>query len=109
MAIAPIDLQTIFSQVDKVARTQMAQKEGQAMQQAIQGATLQKKTEEQINQVNEAQDTGEGADKINDNNRRQNDGRKSDGKSHDEKDKEEDGQLSVLSDPYLGKKIDISL
>jgi hypothetical protein len=109
MAIAPIDLQTIFSQVDKVARTQMAQREGQALQQAIQGTVLQRKTEEQINQVNEAQNTGEGADKINDNNQRQNSGKKNDGKKKDEKDNEEEDQFSVLSDPCLGKKIDISL
>jgi hypothetical protein len=109
MAIAPIDLQTVFSQVDKVGRAQMAQREGQALQQAIQGAELQRKTEEQINQVNQAQNTGEGADKINDNNRRHNEGRKNDGKKQDEKDKEEESQFSVLSDPCLGKKIDISL
>jgi hypothetical protein len=61
MAIQPIDLQTLFTQIDKVGKAQSAQREGLAVQQAIQGVQLQRKTEEQIQSVNEAQDTGEGA------------------------------------------------
>ncbi len=63
MAITPIDLQAIFSQVDKVGKNQAAQKEGQALHQAIQGAQLERKNEEHIQQVNEAQNTGEGVRK----------------------------------------------
>ena len=111
MAIAPIDLQTLFTQVDKVGRAQVAQREGQALQQAIQGVEIQRKTEENIKQVNEAQNTGEGTDKINDQSQRQGsdskkDGKKKDGSQHNE---EAEEHLSVLRDPYLGKKIDISL
>jgi len=109
MAIAPIDLQTLFSQVDKVGRTQAAQKEGQALAQSIQGAQLQKKTEEHIKQVNEAQSTGEGTDKINDHNRKQNPGEKNDGKKHDKNEIQDEEKLSVVQNPYLGNKIDISL
>ena len=109
MAIAPIDLQTLFSQVDKVARNQIAQKEGQAMQQSIQGSVIQKKAEDQVNQVNEAQNTGEGADKINDNSQRQNSEEKNKGRRQEDKEKEEKARLSVLRDPSLGNKIDISL
>jgi len=107
MAIAPIDLQTIFSQVDKVGRAQMAEKQGQALTQSIQGAELQRKTEEKINQVNETQDTGEGPDKIKDQNKRNNsDSKKEEKKQKDKKDEEH--QLSVLRDPSLGNKVDIS-
>ncbi|MCL2441106.1 MAG: hypothetical protein FWD14_05150 [Treponema sp.] len=109
MAIAPIDLQTIFSQVDKVGKTQAAQKEGQALQQAIQGAHIQKKTEEQIRQVNEAQNTGEGADKINDHSQRHNSGSGNEKKRKEEEEQEEEKKLGVLRDPYLGNKIDIRL
>jgi len=110
MAIAPIDLQTIFTQVDKVARNQLAQREGHTLQQSIQGAEIQRKKEEQINQVNEAQNTGEGADKINDHNQKQESGAKGDGKKQEKKSEEEKGELSVLSDPNpnIGKKVDIS-
>jgi hypothetical protein len=70
MAIQPIDLQTLFTQIDKVGKAQSAQKEGLAAQQALQGVQLQRKTEEHIQSVNEAQDTGEGAEKINDHGQR---------------------------------------
>jgi len=108
MAIAPIDLQTLFTQLDKVAKTQTAQRESQVIQQAVQGVQLQRKTEEQIEQVNEAQNMGEGVEKIND--KRNNDkseGRKKE-RERNEREKEEQ-KPSVLSDPSLGKNIDISL
>lgn len=106
MAIAPIDLQTLFTQLDKVGRTHVSQKEGQPLQEAMQGIQIQRKTDEQILQVNEAQNTGEGAEKVNDHGQKQHEG-KSNEKKHDE-DKDEDA-VSVLSDPSLGKNIDITL
>jgi len=108
MAIAPIDLQTLFTQLDKVGKTHASQKEGQAIQQALQSIQIQRKTEEQIQQINEAQNTGEGAEKVNDNGQRQNNGRNN-GKRQKKEDEKEKGNSSVLSDPSLGKKIDISL
>jgi hypothetical protein len=109
MALAPIDLQAIFSQVDKVGKTQAAQREGQTLHQSIQGVEIQRKTEEQIKQVNEAQNMGEGTEKINDKNsnhgQRQNRG----SRNQEDKDDEEEEQFSVLRDPLLGNKIDISL
>jgi len=110
MAIAPIDLQTIFSQVDKVGRSQAAQSEGQALAKTIQGVEIQQKTEERINQVNEAQNTGEGAEKINDQSHKQNQGGKNERRKHDEKEEaEEEKKLFIGREPSLGNKIDISL
>jgi len=114
MAIAPIDLQAIFSQVDKVGKSQAAQREGQILHQAMVGVQLQRKTEEHIQQVNEAQNTGEGVEKIKDRDAENKQKRNSGGKSgrNDENNEDENGeekQFSVLHDPYLGKKIDISL
>jgi len=109
MAIAPIDLQTLFTQVDKVGRSQAAQKEGQALAQAIQGAQIQKKTEEQILQVNEAQNTGEGAEKVNDHGHRQQEGKQGERKSKEEEESEAQAQAAFFQDPALGNKIDISL
>ncbi|MCL2759004.1 MAG: hypothetical protein FWD22_02205 [Treponema sp.] len=112
MAIAPIDLQTIFTQVDKVGKTQAAQKEGQALQQSIQGSEIQRKTEEQIKQVNETQNTGEGVDKVKDRNsssgQKQNNRGKNDESENDELNDSE-SKTSVLRNPCLGNKIDISL
>jgi len=111
MAIAPIDLQAIFSQVDKVGKTQAAQREGQTLHQAIIGVQIQRKTEENIKQVNQAQNTGDGAEKVKDRDNergyKQNSGKRKDESKEDED--AEEKQFSVLNDPYLGKKIDISL
>jgi hypothetical protein len=114
MAIQPIDLQTLFTQVEKVGKSQASQKEGLAVQQALQGIQIQRKTEEQIQSVNEAQDTGEGAKKVNDRGPRKN--------NEDEEDREKTGQTSagdagegeeednpaVIRDPALGRNIDVS-
>jgi hypothetical protein len=110
MAIAPIDLQTLFSQMDKVSRAQNSQREAQVIQQAVQGIQIQKKTEEQVQQVNEAQNTGEGVEKVNDRRHGQNRGAKKGNTQKDNSDNEEaEDQPFVLSDPNLGSKIDISL
>ena len=112
MGIAPLDLQTLFSQVDKVGKQQAAQREGQALQQSIQGVQLQRKADEQVQQVSQTPNFGEGADKVKD--RGPNHGgeqpgsgkQKSQNKNSND---DEQPQASFLSDPNLGKKINISL
>ena len=112
MAIQPIDLQTLFSQVDKIVKTQSAQLEGLAAQQAMQGVQLQRKTDAHIQEVNEAQDSGDGAEKVNDRNRRK--GGKGDSNQRFKSDETEEAENekqkpAFFSDPSLGKNIDISL
>jgi len=112
MAIQPIDLQTLFAQMDKVGKTQSAQREGLALQQAMQGAQIQRKTEEHIQSVNEAQNTGDdGTEKVKD--RSSHSGKDSDGEKKKENRKktseQEEDQSPVIHDPHLGRNIDISL
>jgi hypothetical protein len=109
MAIAPIDLQTLFSQLDKVSKTHASQREGQAVQQAIQGVQLQKKLEEEINQVNEAQNTGEGAEKIKDRGNEPNSEQKNNGKRKNNSQNDDNKETAfILRDLSLGNNIDIS-
>ena len=109
MAIAPIDLQTLFTQLDKVGKSHMTQRETQPIQQAIQAVQIQKKTEEQINQINQTQDTGDGAEKVNDHGHKQHEGSGKERQDKEELELEEKKRILELSDPALGKKIDISL
>jgi hypothetical protein len=112
MGIAPIDLQTLFTQVDKVGRSVSAQKEGQVLHQSILGVELQKKTEEQIKQVNETQNMGDGVEKIKDRESEHKQKRGGSGKEardHQNNDEPEEDQIPVLRHPNLGRKIDISL
>ncbi|MDR3167387.1 MAG: hypothetical protein LBT93_05540 [Treponema sp.] len=110
MAIQPIDLQTLFTQLDKVGKNQVAQKEGLHIQQALQGDQIQRKTDERIQSVNESQDTGEGAETIKDRTpRKNNDEEKQGREGQDESPPEEPQQeLRIFRDPDLGKNIDLS-
>jgi hypothetical protein len=110
MAIQPIDLQTLFTQMDKVGKAQIAQREGLALQEAAHGVLIQRKTEEHIQAVNEAQNTGEGTEKVKDRGAQGKDSGEE--KKKEERDKpsaQEEARSPVISDPSLGRNIDISL
>ena len=109
MAIQPIDLQTLFSQIDKVGKAQSAQREGLAIQQALQGVQLQRKIEEHIQEVNEAQNTGEGVEKVNDRGQRNEAGGGGKKEKGPDEEKNEENHSVVFRDPALGRNIDISL
>ena len=110
MAIQPIDLQTMFSQMDKVGKSQAFMREGQQIQDAIHQAQAQRKIEENIRSVNEAQNTGEEAGKIKDDNRRganANQGGSKE-KPDDSSEEQEQEKPGLIRDPALGRNIDIS-
>jgi len=110
MAIQPIDLQTLFTQVDKVGRAQIAQKEGLSIQQTIQGIQLERKNEQYIQSVNEAQNTGDGVENIKDRREREQAAADGEKKRQEEDEQEQEGKKnSVIKDPSLGKNIDISM
>jgi hypothetical protein len=112
MAIQPIDLQTLFTQLDKVGKSQASQREGLAVQQAIQQAEGQKKIEEQIQSVNEAGDAREDG-KINDQETRQKNGSRGEGAGADRTEKDDGEEAAAgpafIRDPALGRNIDIEL
>jgi hypothetical protein len=115
MAIQPIDLQALFSQVEKVGKTQASQKEGLAIQQAIQGVEIQRRTDENIQSVNETQDTGRGTEEISDRNARKRSSartsarqRQNGGEQDPNEDEGEQSKISALHDPALGRYIDFT-
>lgn len=110
MAIQPIDLQTLFTQVDKVGKREAVQKEGVQLQQSLQNVQIQKRTEERSHSVNETRDTGQGAERVKDRESRKWTGQE--GKDDEEKDGSgssgEDENSPVIRDPDLGRNIDVS-
>jgi hypothetical protein len=113
MAIQPIDLQTLFTQIDKVGKTQSDLKEGLQIQQALQGIRIQKKTEERAQTVNEFQNTGEGAERIKDRASRGQAGEEGTRRDRDNRADMDEGEAAtgdapVFRDPALGKNIDMS-
>jgi hypothetical protein len=111
MAIQPIDLQTLFTQVDKVGKNQSNQREGLAIQQALQNVQIQKKTEERVHTVNESQDVDQGPERISDRNARRKPGEEARSSSRREGPDGEvpdgDEPLPVIRDPDLGNNIDL--
>ncbi|AEJ19663.1 hypothetical protein [Gracilinema caldarium] len=108
MAIQPIDLQTLFTQMDKVARQKSAEKEGLVLQQSLQGAVNLKKTEEKVRSVNETKEPEGGAERIKDNNARNRSQEEFPEKKEEKKGPNEEKQIDVIQDPDLGKHIDVN-
>ncbi|MDR1375074.1 MAG: hypothetical protein LBJ24_08905 [Treponema sp.] len=108
MAIQPIDLQTLFTQVEKVGKSQAAQKEGLQIHQTLQGIQTQQKTEERIQSVNESQDMGDGAEAVKNRSPRKGGEQEQGREGAEEKTAEEQPESRVIQDPALGKIIDVS-
>ena len=107
MAIQPIDLQALFTQVDKVGKNQTMLRDGQQIQENIQQAETQRKLEENVRSVNEAQNMGEEAGTIKDQKGR---GANQGGTKGNQEEEEpaEDDKPELIRDPALGRNIDIS-
>jgi ribosomal protein L12E/L44/L45/RPP1/RPP2 len=109
MAIQPIDLQILFTQLEKVGKAQAFQKDGTLIQQAIQSVEQQRRTDENIRSVNEAQDTGRGTEEISDRNAHRRQAGEEEAGSREEKEEEEErAGVPVFKDPSLGKYVDFT-
>jgi hypothetical protein len=114
MPLQPIDLQTLFTQLDKVGKDLSVHKEGVQIQASVQGAEIQKKTDIRAHSVNEAQDAGEGPERLKDRTgRRQRDRQFSARDKNapaDESDRRsaESVEPGIISDPDLGRNLDVS-
>jgi hypothetical protein len=110
MPIRPIDLQTLLMQMSQVGRDQAVEKDGPALQSAIQGAALQKKEIETKESVRRTEDAKDGPGPIKD--RRGRKGRESEGGEGGEEQPEgeagEKAPEEVVRDPSLGNRIDLT-
>ncbi|MDR1178488.1 MAG: hypothetical protein LBK64_06650 [Spirochaetaceae bacterium] len=108
MAIQPIDLQTLFTQIDKVGKSQAEQREGLAIQQSLQSVQMQKKNDIRNESVNESRDPGEeGAERVRDRNA-ENSGGETERERKKREEDAEDLPLPVIKDTSVGKIIDLS-
>jgi hypothetical protein len=112
MAVQPIDLQTLFTQIDKVGKDQSVHREGAQIQASLQSVRVERLGVERDHSVNEAQGTGQdGAERIKDRRGRQRGGKESPpGSRAGNKQGSlagEDGE-AVIRDPCLGRLLDVS-
>ena len=114
MPIKPIDLQTLFTQMDRVGRERAAEKEIAAAQKSIQGAVIQKKAEEKARSVQKTDEAKDEADQSvairDDESSRRGKEREAAGekKQEDEESPEPEKTVEeVIRDKRLGGNIDI--
>ena len=106
MPLLPIDLQTMFSQMARVGTEQAAQRDVPPLYQAAQAAELVKKAEQEDKTVNQARETGEGAEKVKEDSPR---GERQKGQGRAGKPKEGPAmpKRDVVEDPALGHHVDL--
>jgi hypothetical protein len=113
MAISPIDLQTLFTQADKVGKQVGARQEGAAIAQSLQQTQMQQQIDERVRAIEDTPDQGEGAEGVRERKERREGEEAASGKKQgeaeedapEEKKKEDD----VFRSPAMGKNIDIML
>ena len=107
MPLLPIDLQTLFSQMNHVSREQSIQKEIPPQHQAVQGSEIAKNAEQKDNSVNETHEVGNGLEKIKEE-KKSNERKENRDKTDSEKKKSLSGSDNDLfKDPNLGHHVDI--
>ncbi|MDR0382896.1 MAG: hypothetical protein LBH50_02800 [Spirochaetaceae bacterium] len=104
MAMQPIDLQILFSQLDSVAKDASSQRDGLTLRGAIIASTLEKKTEEKSRAVNETRDSGESLETLRSG--KKHDTEKNSGKKIAQNGNEQNSR-SFFQDPSLGNYIDL--
>ncbi len=108
MPIQPIDMQTMFVRMHEIGKDQSAQKDVSQVQQAITASEIVKKTEEKDRTVNETNSTGEGIDRVKEEEEKKQ-GKERNKQNAQAKEKEgEEKKKSFFQDPNLGRHIDIS-
>lgn len=111
MAIQPIDLQTLYSQMDKVSKDVAFQQKGVYLNRDVNQADQQKKIDEQHKAIEKAKKEETDADKVKE---RQEQASGQQGQSQQKKSEEQqeepkpEVQYNWITDPNLGSHIDIS-
>ncbi|MCL2704967.1 MAG: hypothetical protein FWE72_02025 [Spirochaetaceae bacterium] len=105
MSIQPIDLQTLFLKMTQVGKDQAVEKDSIMLQQTLQGHEIAKRNQHSDNSVNKANNSDAGPEKTKED--------KEQGGNHDQKKRKKEKNKTfedkeILSDPDLGKNIDIS-
>ncbi|MDR2803833.1 MAG: hypothetical protein LBB22_06055 [Treponema sp.] len=107
MAMQPIDLQILFSQLDVVAKEAAAHKDGLTLRNAINASTFEKKFEEKSQSVNETRDTDDELESLS-SDKNQNSKKRNNNKKNERKDSGEQGGRQFFKDPSLGNYIDLT-
>ncbi len=107
MAIQPIDLQTMYSSLEKVSKMTAQKQQGIQLQSAIQQEELTKRVQEKASTVEKADMDDDGLSHVKD--RKNSDAEAQTSDEREEKNEEVvEEKFEVIKDPNLGQHIDIS-
>ena len=107
MPIRPIDLQTLLMQMSQVGRDQAVEKDGPALQSAMQGAAAAKKESEAREAVRLPEEPEQGASPIKDRSDRPRQGGQAEGGRSEDEEAEKPAE-EVVRDPSLGNRVDLT-
>lgn len=110
MAIQPIDLQTMYTQLEKVSKMAAHQQQGLQLQKAIHQEEQAKRLQEKNQTVEKAIMDDEGLPVVADRNKNARPEEDEEGKNQTNAQKDETipEEFEVIKDPRLGQHIDVS-
>jgi hypothetical protein len=110
MPLRPIDLQTLLMQMSQVGRDQAVEKDGPALQSAIQGAAAQKKEIEAKEAMHHVEEPKDGAGAVRERQGRPRRGTRqgASGQGEETPPGEEEPREEIVRDPSLGNRVDLS-
>ena len=106
MPFLPIDLQTMFGQMNQVGREQAVQKEIAPLLQALQGNEIARKTEQQDTSVTQTSEVGDGVESVKEEGKQEN-RRRREGKPEKKASDVQAHSRDTFKDPDLGHYVDI--
>jgi hypothetical protein len=106
--LLPIDLQTLFTQMNQVAKDQTVQKDSVPHAQAAAGSQIVKQMGERDTRVNETQRQEEGAEQVRRRSRREGQKKRQPPEAGKGKQTAEQKKKDVFRDPALGSHIDVT-
>ncbi len=109
MAIQPIDLQTMYTSLEKVSKLTAAKQQAVQLQSAIQQEDLAKKIQEKAIAVEKTEmDNDEGLSHIKDKQEHTDSESQSSSDHKEKKDEPVEEPMQVITDPLIGQHIDVS-
>lgn len=108
MAIQPIDLQTIYSQMSNVAKNVAHQQNGNQLTQAMQENVAVQQEQERLSQVHKTAENDANTSQVKDEGHQNNSFQNQKNQKKSKEEEPEKKKLTEIRESFLGQNIDIS-
>lgn len=108
MAIQPIDLSTMYSQMNNVAKTVAHQQNGAQLTQAMQENLVLQQEKVRLSQVQKAAENEASAGVVKDEGRQKNSFQNQNNREKNQPEEEQQKKITEIRETFLGQNIDIS-